>query len=318
MSVLLGQGSGGPALAMVPADRVLAALHGWLAPLPPEGASAIVFRDIDHAPELAAAQGIRSADLLRPASSTRSCLNIPTPPTSRSSSPRGCRRRSLSSCTRCVRCPTPNGWRPVAALPRHRLLRDCRHTTATPRVERWSARTATRGVPTLRAIIRQNGRHGHWWDFTSGLGRRRRLRRARLAGTRPAAVRIRGVDRGRRRRGPAQRHRDPAGRDRARHQHARAGRRQRGDRTARHGQRRAGLRAVRAQLGRRPGGRPGGRRRRLPGQTVRAGRAGRAGEGAAAPPRVHRDVVVGDHHGRPAGSRHPRVGGPGSTASTST
>jgi acetyl-CoA carboxylase carboxyl transferase subunit beta len=65
ISVLLGQGSGGPALAMVPADRVLAALHGWLAPLPPEGASAIVYRDVLHAPELAAAQGIRSADLLR-------------------------------------------------------------------------------------------------------------------------------------------------------------------------------------------------------------------------------------------------------------
>ncbi|WP_445168686.1 carboxyl transferase domain-containing protein [Mycolicibacterium sp. Dal123E01] len=65
VSVLLGQGSGGPALAMVPADRVLAAQHGWLAPLPPEGASAIVFRDTDHAPELAAAQGIRSSDLLR-------------------------------------------------------------------------------------------------------------------------------------------------------------------------------------------------------------------------------------------------------------
>ena len=65
VSVLLGQGSGGPALAMVPADRVLAAQHGWLAPLPPEGASAIVFRDTEHAPELAAAQGIRSADLLR-------------------------------------------------------------------------------------------------------------------------------------------------------------------------------------------------------------------------------------------------------------
>jgi acetyl-CoA carboxylase carboxyl transferase subunit beta len=65
VSVLLGQGSGGPALAMVPADRVLAALHGWLAPLPPEGASAIVYRDTDHAPELAAAQGIRSADLMR-------------------------------------------------------------------------------------------------------------------------------------------------------------------------------------------------------------------------------------------------------------
>jgi acetyl-CoA carboxylase carboxyl transferase subunit beta len=65
VSILLGQGSGGPALAMVPADRVLAALHGWLAPLPPEGASAIVFRDTAHAPELAAAQGIRSADLLK-------------------------------------------------------------------------------------------------------------------------------------------------------------------------------------------------------------------------------------------------------------
>jgi acetyl-CoA carboxylase carboxyl transferase subunit beta len=65
VSVLLGQGSGGPALAMAPADRVLAALHGWLAPLPPEGASAIVFRNTGHAPELAAAQGIRSADLLR-------------------------------------------------------------------------------------------------------------------------------------------------------------------------------------------------------------------------------------------------------------
>ncbi len=64
VSVLLGQGSGGPALAMVPADRVLAALHGWLAPLPPEGASAIVWRDTAHAPELAEAQGIRSADLL--------------------------------------------------------------------------------------------------------------------------------------------------------------------------------------------------------------------------------------------------------------
>ncbi|MFY2861429.1 carboxyl transferase domain-containing protein [Mycobacterium sp. THU-M104] len=64
VSVLLGQGSGGPALAMVPADRVLAALHGWLAPLPPEGASAIVFRDTAHAAELAASQGIRSVELL--------------------------------------------------------------------------------------------------------------------------------------------------------------------------------------------------------------------------------------------------------------
>ncbi|MGX1775310.1 carboxyl transferase domain-containing protein [Nocardia brasiliensis] len=63
VSVLLGQGTGGGALALLPADRVLAATHGWLAPLPPEGASAIVYRDTEHAAELARAQRIRSADL---------------------------------------------------------------------------------------------------------------------------------------------------------------------------------------------------------------------------------------------------------------
>ena len=63
VSVLLGQGTGGAALALFPADRVLAAQHGWLSPLAPEGASVIVYRDAAHAPELAARQGIRSADL---------------------------------------------------------------------------------------------------------------------------------------------------------------------------------------------------------------------------------------------------------------
>ncbi|MFF2146468.1 carboxyl transferase domain-containing protein [Kitasatospora sp. NPDC058190] len=58
LAVLLGQGSGGGALALLPADRVLAAGHAWLAPLPPEGASAIVHRDGAHAAELARAQGI--------------------------------------------------------------------------------------------------------------------------------------------------------------------------------------------------------------------------------------------------------------------
>ncbi|MBF6521498.1 carboxyl transferase domain-containing protein [Nocardia farcinica] len=63
VSVLLGQGTGGGALALLPADRVLAATHAWLAPLPPEGASAIVHRDTAHAPELADAQRIGAADL---------------------------------------------------------------------------------------------------------------------------------------------------------------------------------------------------------------------------------------------------------------
>ncbi|QVQ54226.1 acetyl-CoA carboxylase carboxyltransferase subunit alpha/beta [Spiractinospora alimapuensis] len=65
VSVLLGQGTGGGALALIPADRVLAAQHAWLSPLPPEGASAIVYRTVDRGPELAEKQGVRSLDLLR-------------------------------------------------------------------------------------------------------------------------------------------------------------------------------------------------------------------------------------------------------------
>ncbi|MBO0876189.1 MAG: acetyl-CoA carboxylase carboxyltransferase subunit alpha/beta [Pseudonocardia sp.] len=65
VSVLLGQGGGGPALALLPADRVIAARHGWLAPLPPEGASAIVHGRPDLAAEVAATQRVTSADLLR-------------------------------------------------------------------------------------------------------------------------------------------------------------------------------------------------------------------------------------------------------------
>lgn len=62
--VLLGQGTGGGALALLPADKVICAQHSWLSPLPPEGAAAILHRDVSRAPELAAAQGVRSSDLL--------------------------------------------------------------------------------------------------------------------------------------------------------------------------------------------------------------------------------------------------------------
>ncbi len=65
VSVLLGQGTGGGALALVPTDRVIAARNAWLSPLPPEGASAIVHRDTSHAAEMAAEQGVRSGDLQR-------------------------------------------------------------------------------------------------------------------------------------------------------------------------------------------------------------------------------------------------------------
>ena len=63
VSVILGQGTGGGALALLPADRVLCAHHGWLAPLPPEGASAILYHETARAPEVARSQGVTSADL---------------------------------------------------------------------------------------------------------------------------------------------------------------------------------------------------------------------------------------------------------------
>ena len=63
LCLMLGEGNGGGALAFLPADRVIAAQHAWLSPLPPEGASAIVHRDLDHAPEMARAQQVRAIDL---------------------------------------------------------------------------------------------------------------------------------------------------------------------------------------------------------------------------------------------------------------
>lgn len=64
VSVIAGPGTGGGALALLPADVVLCAHHGWLSPLPPEGASAIMHRTPDHAAHMAQSQQVASADLL--------------------------------------------------------------------------------------------------------------------------------------------------------------------------------------------------------------------------------------------------------------
>ncbi|WP_338751567.1 carboxyl transferase domain-containing protein [Janibacter alittae] len=64
VSVLLGEGTGGGALAMLPARRVIASSKAWLSPLPPEGASAILFKDTDHAPLLAARQRVGAQQML--------------------------------------------------------------------------------------------------------------------------------------------------------------------------------------------------------------------------------------------------------------
>ncbi|WP_068433835.1 carboxyl transferase domain-containing protein [Piscicoccus intestinalis] len=64
VALLIGQGCGGGALAMLPARSVVAAEHAWLSPLPPEGASVIVHGTVDQAPEMARAQGVGARDLL--------------------------------------------------------------------------------------------------------------------------------------------------------------------------------------------------------------------------------------------------------------
>jgi acyl-CoA carboxylase subunit beta len=58
VAVLLGEGSGGGAIAWLAADRVVAAGRAWLAPIAPEGASAILHRSTDRAADLARTQAI--------------------------------------------------------------------------------------------------------------------------------------------------------------------------------------------------------------------------------------------------------------------
>lgn len=63
VSVLLGSGCGGGALAMLPADVLIAADDAWVTPLPPEGAAAILYRTVDKAPEMAHTQHITAVEL---------------------------------------------------------------------------------------------------------------------------------------------------------------------------------------------------------------------------------------------------------------
>jgi acyl-CoA carboxylase subunit beta len=63
LCLLLGEGAGGGALAFLPTDRVVAAQHAWLSPLPPEGASAVLYRTTERAVEVAERQGIGVAAL---------------------------------------------------------------------------------------------------------------------------------------------------------------------------------------------------------------------------------------------------------------
>jgi acetyl-CoA carboxylase carboxyl transferase subunit beta len=64
VGVLLGQGTGGGALALLPGRTVIATERSWLAPLPPEGASAILFGSTDRAPDMARDQRVGAIDML--------------------------------------------------------------------------------------------------------------------------------------------------------------------------------------------------------------------------------------------------------------
>ncbi len=63
VSVLLGMGCGGGALALLPADRVVAAAHAWVSPLPLEGASVIRYRTPDRAADMARSQRVAAWQL---------------------------------------------------------------------------------------------------------------------------------------------------------------------------------------------------------------------------------------------------------------
>jgi acyl-CoA carboxylase subunit beta len=65
VSVLLGQGGSGGAVAFLPADRTLALAGAGLWVIAPEGASVILFREPRHAPQLARSQAGSAGELLR-------------------------------------------------------------------------------------------------------------------------------------------------------------------------------------------------------------------------------------------------------------
>jgi acetyl-CoA carboxylase carboxyl transferase subunit beta len=65
VSVVIGEGGSGGALALAVADRVLMQEHAFYSVISPEAAAAILYRDASRAPEVAAALKLTAGDLLR-------------------------------------------------------------------------------------------------------------------------------------------------------------------------------------------------------------------------------------------------------------
>ena len=57
VSVLIGEGAGAGAIALLAADTMIALEDSWLAPIAPEAGSAILFRGVEEAPRMARGQG---------------------------------------------------------------------------------------------------------------------------------------------------------------------------------------------------------------------------------------------------------------------
>lgn len=57
VSILMGEGAGAGAIALLAADTMIALEDSWLAPIAPEAGSAILFRNTDEAPRMARGQG---------------------------------------------------------------------------------------------------------------------------------------------------------------------------------------------------------------------------------------------------------------------
>ena len=64
VSVVIGEGGSGGALALTMTDRILMQQNAMYAITSPEGAASILFRDRERAPEVAEALGVSAADLL--------------------------------------------------------------------------------------------------------------------------------------------------------------------------------------------------------------------------------------------------------------
>ncbi len=65
VAVLVGEGSGAGAIGLLPADAIVALEHAWLAPIAPEAASAIVFRNTREAAQMVRSQAADTSSLQR-------------------------------------------------------------------------------------------------------------------------------------------------------------------------------------------------------------------------------------------------------------